>query len=123
MQTNLIRHFERFAAVAGVSATYARGDDSVDLTVTPAQTAVRNEDASGISVIGKRRDFMVRAVDIKPAGAIVTPEPGDLVRVTVGSQVVVYEVQRLAGEDCYYECDNLGTYLRLHTKCIDREAA
>lgn len=72
------------------------------------------EDADGLSIRSKRRDWIVERAKLVLGGAAITPAPGDLV--TAGE--MIYEVQRLSGEDCYHETDDTGLRLRIHTRLI-----
>jgi hypothetical protein len=107
----------------GLDVTYCRGDATVAVTAVPGQTRVTVEDASGLSIRAKRRDWIVRASDLLLGGQTVLPEVGDTIRLTVGQDVQVFEVQRLAGEGHYTACDDLGQVLRIHTRQIDTEQA
>jgi hypothetical protein len=126
VQRNVARHYQRLAASAAVTVTYGRGGQSVELQAVPAETAVRVEDAEGLSVRAKRRDWIVTAADLVIGGQVILPEAGDTIRVAVGDppdqEIQVFEVQRLVGESHYYACDDEGRVLRVHARHVDTEA-
>ncbi len=121
MQTNLSRHFERLLASSGVSVSYVRAGSLVAITAAPAQTAIRVDDGSGVSLKSKRRDWIVQSAALVLAGQALTPRPGDRIHATARTTTLKFEVQRLAGEECYQECDAQGEYLRIHTQLIQTE--
>lgn len=102
----------------GLAVTYCRGDAAAEVTAVAGQSRVSVEDASGMSVSSKRRDWIIRADQLVLGGQKVLPQVGDTIRLVVGEASEVYEVQRLAGESHYYACDELGQVLRIHTRLI-----
>jgi hypothetical protein len=110
-------------ASRGLVVSYSRNGSAAQITAIPGQTRVTAADESGLTIQAKRRDWIISAADLILAGEVVLPEVGDLIRLTVGQEVQVFEVQRLAGEAHYYAQDDLGQVLRIHTRQIDTEAA
>ena len=108
-------------ASRGLTVTYSRDGSAVQVAAIPGQTRITAEDASGLTISARRRDWIIRAADLVLDGEVVLPEVGDLVRLTVGDEVQVFEVQRLAGEAHYYAQDDLGQVLRVHTNQIGTE--
>jgi len=121
MQKNLANHYRRLFASAAVSITYARGGQAMSLEAVQGQTPVHVEDSDGQLVRSKRSDWIIRAADLILGDENITPMVSDTIRVDVNKQTATYEVQRIAGEDCYYECDDLGTYLRIHTRQVNTD--
>jgi hypothetical protein len=120
MQTHIATHYGRLLAAAGVAVTYQRTTSSVAISqAAPATTLVRVEDAEGLSLRSRRRDWIIRAADLVLNDEAVTPAVGD--RIVNGR--LTYEVQRLAGEDCFYPCDAEGAFLRIHTRLVMETAS
>ena len=93
-------------ASAGRAVTYRRGGAEASLTAVAGQTRVDIEDASGLSIRSRRRDWIVRAADLALDGEVITPEVGDQILLTVGEGARVFEVQRPAGEGAFQAMDD-----------------
>lgn len=121
-ERNLARHFQRLQGTAGVAVTYSRGAASVEIALAvPGQTPVSIEDEAGVSIRGKRADWIIMAADLVLGGVAVLPEVGDQIRVAAATGTAVYEVQRLAGEGHCVACDQKQTAFRIHTRLINTE--
>ena len=113
---HIARHWTRLFKAAALGISYSRGASSVELDAVPASTTVSVEDADGVNIRSKRRDWLVLAHTLLLAGNVVRPQVGD--RITNGQ--LIYEVNRLAGEDCYTPCYD-GEVLRVHSRLISVE--
>jgi len=115
--TGLMNTLQGFA---GQTVTYHRGDASVSVTAVPGRSEYEVDTEYGIER-SYARDFIVEAADLIISGSTITPQRGDLIKQTVGDDVLVFEVMAPAsGVDCY-NLDQTGTSTRIHTKQVDTE--
>ena len=103
------------------TATYQRGDDSVEVVAAVGRTVFEIDDGSGAVVQWESRDFLIAAVDLVMAGEIVEPLPGDQIKEAAGGKVLVYEVMGPGKERCWRWSDPYRRTLRVHAKQIDEE--
>jgi hypothetical protein len=64
------------------------------------------------------QDFIIQTVDLELGGALITPEPGDQISVTQGSQTFVYEIMAERDEPCWRWSDPYHNAMRIHTKQV-----
>jgi len=102
--------------------TYARGVPSVEVLATIGKTTFEVDDGYGVLVRHESRDFLVLAADLILGDGPTTPERGDRIRETQGSQVFVYEVTAPGKEPCWRYSDPFRKTLRIHTKQVTVEA-
>jgi hypothetical protein len=112
----------QLAAHAAQTVTYARGYDQVDVPATLGAKLLRLDDGmGGIRLEWTDMDFLIPAADLNFEGAMVTPERGDLVHVTVGYDVETYEVRPFGSEPCWRWSDPNHSMIRVHTKRVSTE--
>lgn len=106
--------------VNGVSVRYRRGPGQVSGTITAivGETEYEDVDEQGIVISGKSRDYLIAAADLVINDIAVTPQNGDEILETVGSQTFVYEVSRIPGGKHFRPSDPYGTTLRIHVKLM-----
>lgn len=110
-----------FIAHASRSVVYARGGDSVTLVASVGRTVHEVMNNLGIIVATESRDFIVTAADIEIDGSVVEPRSGDRITDTQGSVDYVYEVMPFGKDSRTFRyCDADHSYLRIHTKEVDR---
>jgi len=107
--------------VAGLAVIYRRGAVDVDMTATPGRTQFSVDGGAGVAVTGECRDWTVAAADLVIDGEVALPERGDRIILEVGGVITTYEVCDLGGERHYRPCDNLGVYLRIHTRIVGND--
>ena len=103
------------------TVVYGRAGDSVEVQATLGRTEYEVTDEAGVTVQAVATDFIAAAADLVLSGQLVSPEPGDQIRVTAGANVLVYEVMDLGGAGHYRPGDAYGNALRVHTKQVDTE--
>ena len=107
-----IKHMSR-------TATYSRGAESAELSATLGSTTYEVIDESGATVEAKATDFLVSAAQLVLGGQKTLPEPGDRIRVALGSEVALFEVMDLGAAGHYRPCDPFGKTLRIHAKLVE----
>lgn len=105
------------------TVTYTRTATSVSLAATQGDTRYEAQTESGLTVRAKTTDFIIRAGDLVIGGIPTTPIPGDEVRVTRGSTIVVYEVQNFGDGGCWRPCDSRSVLIRIHARQTGTESA
>ena len=104
----------------GQAVTYHRGASSVSVTAVPGRSDYEVDTEYGVER-SVTRDFIIEAADLVIGGSVITPQRGDQVKQTVGSDVLVFEVMPPAdGVDCY-NLDQTGTSCRVHARQVDTE--
>jgi hypothetical protein len=103
--------------------TYIRGLDSITIQATVGRSVFQVLSGEGATETVERRDYIVRAADLRVGGAVTLPEVGDRVRETVGTQIQEYEVVETGQEPHYRKVDPDGTALRVHTALVKVAAA
>ena len=107
----------------GLAVSYSRGLSSCELTAVPGRTRMAIQDESGLTLYTQERDWLIQAAELVLDGTAVLPETGDRIRLVVGAQALVYEVQPLDAERPYRLCDDLGRVLRVHVRHVATEDA
>lgn len=102
-------------STAGVTATYARDDQEVELTVVPGSTEVEVGDAVLANVASRISDFMFAAAALVLGGATVTPQRGDTITVELDGVTSVYVVSPFRSEPAWRYVDPAHTEIRVHT--------
>jgi len=104
------------------TATYQRGDDSVEVVAAVGRTVFEIDDGSGAVVQWESRDFLIAAADLVIGDRPVTlPQPGDRISETQDGKVYVYEVMAPGKEPCWRYSDPYRRTLRVHTKQVGTE--
>jgi hypothetical protein len=98
--------------------TYLRGLDAINIQATVGRSVFQIVSGEGAAETVERRDYIVRAADLRVGGVVTLPEVGDRVRETVGSQVQEYEVVATGQEPHYRKSDPDGMALRIHTALV-----
>lgn len=96
--------------------TYVRGAESVDVNATIGRTEYETDDGTWVRVDYTDRDFLILAAELRLAGVMTTPQPGDRIRETGADQVLVFEVIDWRFSDPYRQT------FRIETKHILTEA-
>jgi hypothetical protein len=78
-------------STAEESAVYWRGGDSVDLTVILGNSSDESI-MDDVTLRNQRRRILIEASTLILSGVVVVPLKGDLIKVTIGADVRVYEV-------------------------------
>ena len=116
---------KQLKAYASVSIVYARGYDSVDVQATLGNKLLKLDDGfGGIRMEWTDLDLLIPAADLTFAygGDPITPERGDLVYLTQGHQVQVYEVFPFGNEPPWRWADPHQSMYRIHAKWINTES-
>lgn len=115
----------QFTEYVSEPATYARGYDAVDVRVTLGKKLLKLEDADGgIRMEWTDLDACIPTADFDFGnGVMITPERGDLLYVTIGNHVQVFEAFPYGGTESVWRwADPIGqTMVRIHFKHIDSE--
>jgi len=105
---------EEYAAQAIV---YRRGTDALNLIAARGQSAHTATDEYGVTIEVTTADWLFDADRLVFGGAIVKPQPGDLIEVLTGGNVYAYTVlPPSSGQRCYRETAG---HLRVYTKESD----
>jgi hypothetical protein len=89
-QTAVRAHRAPFYTMDGEEVTYARGENSVELTAIKLDQGVMVDDVEGVKALVWDLAFMVKAADLVFGSNTVTPQRGDTITDAAG---VVYDVQ------------------------------
>ena len=100
---------------------YRRGTDEKDVQATIGKTEFEQADDAGLIHRVESRDFLVRTAELDLGAGPILPRAGDQVRETVGTSVVVYEVNAPGGQPPWRYSDPYRRVLRIHTKHIGTE--
>jgi len=100
---------------------YCRGGDSVQVAATVGKTVFEIDDGYGAVERFESRDFLIPAAGLVLGGAETLPQPGDRIKETTGTKVMVYEVMAPGKEPCWRWSDPYRRTLRVHAKQIDEE--
>lgn len=88
----------------------------VEVLATVGRTTFEIESSTGVAERFEARDFIITAADLVLGGVVVTPERGDHIKETAGSQTLVYEVVGPGSEPCWRYSDPYRLAIRIHTK-------
>lgn len=107
----------------GVEAVYRRsGTFEVPLTVVAASTRMEADEGDGLTVDVRKRDWLVRASDLRAGDQAITPAVGDLIVVTLpGGPQETWQVVPISGEKHYRAMDESGRELRIHSQLVNSE--
>ncbi len=108
---------------ASRTVLYGRGTESVEVAATLGRTDYEVTDEYGATVRAVATDFLIAAEDLVLGGRVSLPAPGDSIRVTFGSDVLVFEVMDLGGSGHYRPAGPHRKTLRIHARQVDREQA
>jgi len=103
---------------------YRRGTDEKEVQTTIGKTEFEQvDDVGGAGLIHRveSRDFLVRTAELDLGAGPILPRAGDQVRETVGTSVLVYEVNAPGGQPPWRYSDPYRRVLRIHTKHIGTE--
>ncbi|MBX3404563.1 MAG: hypothetical protein KF699_14220 [Phycisphaeraceae bacterium] len=100
---------------------YQRGAESKEVQATIGRTEFEQADDAGLIHRTESRDFLIRAADLDLGAGPVLPRAGDRVSETVGTSVIVYEVNAPGGQPPWRYSDPYRRVLRVHTKHIETE--
>jgi len=105
------------ADVAGETVQYWRGTSWVTLTGVPGSTTFETDDAgdSGARVGFVSADWIFQVSKLVFGSTAITPKRGDLIKRTLGSKTLTYEVG-FEGIQVFRYCDRNRTRIRVHTK-------
>lgn len=112
-------HKRRAKLSAGVSITYARGVDSVELTAWEGRTlfAIESRQEGAARVQWGDKDYLIVASELILDGDTVTPREGDRITQTLPEGDVTFEVlPPNRGEPAWRYSDPQRTILRVHVK-------
>ena len=98
-----------------------RGTDEKEVQATIGKTEFEQADDAGLIHRVESRDFLVRTEDLDLGAGPILPRAGDQVRETVGTSVLVYEVNAPGGQPPWRYSDPYRRTLRIHTKYIGTE--
>ena len=98
------------------SVVYRRGASFVTLSGTISHQQREVENTAGNITLWENWDLIITAADLILSSSVVLPKRGDTWERTVGSELHVYEVLSLPGEDVYRYSDSHHTMLRIHSK-------
>ncbi len=102
------------------SVLYVRAGEGtpmeISATVDTIDTDLLTEDQLGIA--DRMRDFLLATSELMDGGNPFKPEPGDVIRETIDSVQVAYEVAHLDTEPCWTYDDQLNLRIRVHTRRI-----
>lgn len=108
----VIAAYKAVRSMSGVTATYARGANSVTLKVVQGQTQLSADYGDGVITITNSHDFLILVEELIINGSNVLPLRGDTI--TVGS--TVYTVLTIAGDAQYRYTDQERKIIRVHTR-------
>ena len=108
---------------ASQEVVYVRGTQSVTVSATFGQKLLKTHDQfGGIRMEWTDLDFIIIASELHfEDGILITPTRGDLVYVTVVSEMQAYEVLPFGNEPCWRWSDPYNLQYRIHTKHVDTE--
>jgi hypothetical protein len=101
---------------------YCRGGDSVRVAATVGKTVFEIDDGYGTVERFESRDFLILTADLVLGGTETLPQPGDRIKETAGTKLVVYEVMAPGKEPCWRWSDPYRRTLRVHAKQVDEES-
>jgi len=110
----------RLRAIAGVTVTYSRGSDSVDVLAIAGTSTEGVVLGDGTQVRARVSDWIVEASALELSGQQVDPMRGDTIVVTEGERINTYEVTDVAGQPCARLAEGGETW-RIHTQLIDSQ--
>ena len=106
-----------FQSHASRSVVYTRGAVTATVTATVGRTVHEVINSLGMMVATESRDFIVAASQVTQG----EPEAGDRITDTQSGTDYVFEVMPFGKESkCFRYCDADHTYMRIHTKEVDR---
>lgn len=108
--------YDALLCVAGVSVTYHRGTDWVELTAIEGSTTFAIDDGQGVVIDHVSRDYVFSACDLVLAGSETTPKRGDLIKIEVGPKLYTHEVLRPDSGEVWRYSDLGRSKIRVHTK-------
>ncbi len=110
-----------FQTHASRSVVYSRSTSTVALSATVGRTVHEVMNSLGLVIATESRDFLFPADNLVLGGVVVEPESGDRITDTQGSVDCVYEVMPFGpGSQTFRYSDADHTYIRVHTKEVDR---
>lgn len=113
---------DQLAANASWPATYARGYDSVDVSIIPGEQLLKLDDGfGGIRMEWTDLDACIPVRGFTFSADPITPQRGDLLHLTRGDEVKTFEVLPFGNEPTH-RLIHLGSAWRIHLKLIDVEA-
>lgn len=108
----VVAAYKAVRSLSGVTATYARGANSVKLKVVQGMTQLSAEQGDGTIIITNSHDFLILASELVISGSTVMPLRGDTI--TVGS--TVFTVLTYGSDAQYRWTDQERKILRVHTR-------
>jgi hypothetical protein len=103
-------------AATGVVVTYRRAADSVQLRCAAGQSSFLATGQDGTTVEMQTKDWICDAADLILAGRATEPLRGDRIEVSLGGQVLRYEVLPGPAGVTHTYGDHRRTKMRIHTK-------
>ena len=100
------------------SVVYSQGGNSVTVLAVTGKSRFQIDTGAGVVESFESRDFIILATNLMLSGAMVTPQRGDRISDTQGSQTFVYEVTGPGHEPCWRWSDPYRTSRRIHTKQV-----
>ncbi len=105
--------FQTMLDAAGVTITYTRGSDTVEIQAVPGKTMFTSSSQMGFEVRSNSRDYIVRASDLILNEVVITPKRGD--SITEGERK--FNVMRPDGDaNLFRYCDSGLGRIRIYTK-------
>lgn len=106
--------------VSEVRATYHRGTQSVP--VRPIKSAAEADvfDAETNTIVCRLTYWLIPADELRFGGRLTPPEERDRIRYQTAHALEIYEVQAVAGQDCYETVDPEGREYRIATRLVER---
>ena len=98
----------------GLTVTYSRGGDSVDITATLSRTEFEVISGDNSSSVIETHDFIIKPEDLVIGGTVTKPQPGDEITWTVDGEDRLYRVLDRPGLQ-NHRYDALRKALRIHT--------
>ena len=108
----VVAAYKAVRSLSGVTATYARGANSVKLKVVQGQTQLSSDYGDGVITITNSHDFLILASELILGGSSVIPLRGD----TITVNGTVFTVLTMAGEAQYRYTDQERKIIRVHTR-------
>lgn len=107
----------------GVEVTYHRGASQVTIEkATKGQSRFESDNGFGLTTEMRTADWLIEAAAIDFGDGPVEPDEGDLVKQTIGSDVIVFEVMAPGGaEPAWRYADPQRTTVRIHSKQVATE--
>ncbi|HEX8322486.1 MAG TPA: hypothetical protein VF595_01115 [Tepidisphaeraceae bacterium] len=111
------------ASIAGVVATYSRGNQSCSLIAVPLTDVSSAVDESGVIVESRRQDFSLNASVLKFGTQAIEPKRGDKIEITANGRTSTYTVGRDGAKRPWDFIDAGQTRYRVRTTLTQVEAA